>query len=206
MSTSKNILKHIKQIPTGEPFSINSLKGLTSASNLQQILCRLAKKKYIIRLSRGIYVRPLINKLVGEIPPEPQKIAKTIAKTYGEKIGVSGAEAANLLGLSTQVPVKHVFYTTGTTRTIKIGNLEITLKHISPRKLIEPETFIGIVISALWYLGKENLNQNILKKIQHKLGRKKFLKLYNYLTNMPSWMANAFYNHKKGNARVTKVS
>lgn len=206
MSTSKIILKHIEQIPAGEPFSISSLRGLASTNNLQQILYRLAKKKHITRLSRGIYVRPLINKLVGEIPPEPHKIAETIAETYGEKIGISGAEAANLLELSTQVPVKHIFYTTGTTRTIKIGNLEITLKHISPRKLVEPETFIGTVISALWYIGKENLSLEILKKIQYKLGRKKFLKLYNYLSNMPSWMASAFYNYKKGNAHVTKIS
>jgi hypothetical protein len=206
MSKSKNILKHIEQIPIGKPFSINSLRGTTSGSNLRQILCRLAKKKYITRLSRGIYVRPLVNKLVGEIPPEPQEITKTIAKTYGEKIGVSGAEAAYLLELSTQIPVKHVFYTTGTTRTIKIGNLEIILKHISPRKLIEPETFIGTVISALWYLGKENLTLEILEKIKHKLGAKKFFQLYNYLIKMPNWMANVFYNYKRENTNVTKIS
>jgi len=42
--------------------------------------------------------------------PEPSKVAQAIARAHGETVQVQGAEAARLLGLTTQMPLQAVFY------------------------------------------------------------------------------------------------
>ena len=108
-------------------------------------------------------MRPEENRFVGQVLPEPFKVAEVIAKKTNEIIQVSGAEAARQLGLSTQVPAKPVFLTTGQSRQFNIGDLEVTLKHVSRKKIPMPESKDGLAIVALWYLGK---NLTLLKQLR----------------------------------------
>lgn len=196
MKAIEAIREHIKQVPRGEPVMASSLRGIASYANTRQALSRMVKAGEITRVARGIFVRPKEIAYLGKVMPESKKIAETIARSTGETIATHGAEAARLLHLSTQMPVKSIFYTTGHTRHIKVGNLEIILKHISPRKLIKPGTAIGLVISALWYLGKANVNEEIIEKIKQQLKPKQFDELFEYTSQMPVWMANAFYHYR----------
>lgn len=70
---------------------------------------------------RGIYVRPEKSHfLPGHgILPSSDKIVETISKKTGEIISVHGAVALNRIGLSTQVPVRAIYHTTGRSRDIK---------------------------------------------------------------------------------------
>ncbi len=101
-------------------------------------------------------------------------------------------------GLSTQMQVRPIYYTTGNNRKIIMGKLEIQLRHISPRKMVNPGSIERLVISALWYIGKHNLNQNIIAKIYHFLKPEDFEKLLRLGYRMPFWMANALYQYRKG--------
>ena len=98
-----------------------------------------------------------------------EKIAETIAKASGEKITVNGAEAARKLQLTTQMPTKQIFYTSGNSRNIKIGNSSIGLRHVSSRKLTAAGTIAGLVISALWYLGNKQVNKKVINTIKRQL-------------------------------------
>lgn len=196
MKAINTIREHIKQIPLGKPIAVSSLSGLASYANVRQALSRMVKAGEIARVARGIFVRPKQVAYLGKVLPASQEIAESIAKTSGETIAPHGAEAARMLHLSTQVPMQAIFYTTGNTRHIKMGNSEIILKHISPRKLVKPGTIIGLVISALWYLGKNNVNEEVLEKIKQQLKPKQFIELFEHTSQMPAWMANAFYHYK----------
>ncbi len=46
-----------------------------------------------------------------------------------------------------------------------------------------------MALSALWYLGKENVDAQVVKRIREGLSEEEFEKLR--ASNMPAWMASA---------------
>jgi hypothetical protein len=196
MKAIEKIRKHIKHTPLGKPILMSSLSGLASPANIRQTLSRMVKAGEIARVARGIFVRPKEVTYLGKVLPESKEIAEFIAKSSGEVIAPHGAEAARMLHLSTQVPMQPVFYTTGNTRHIKMGGLEITIKHISPKKLVKPGSMVGLVISALWYLGKTNMSEEVIEKLKQQLQPEQFIELFKYTSQMPIWMANSFYHYQ----------
>src|SRR4029078_1261802 len=135
MNTTHKVLQYVQKTPRGKPFTTAALTGYGARAAVDQALSRLATAGKIVRLTRGVYVRPEENRFVGQVLPEPFKVAEAIAKKTHEQIQVSGAEAARQLGLSTQVPAKPLFLTTGQSRRFNLGSLEITLKHVSSKKI-----------------------------------------------------------------------
>lgn len=202
MSASKLISKFIENFPIGEPFASSELLKFGSRSNIDQILSRLVKTKKITRVARGIFVKQEIIPYVGNVLPEPSKIAETVARVSGETIAVHGAEAARQLQLTTQVPTKPIFLTSGTTRHIKIGNTEVYLKHVAPRKIVNSKNIVGLVISALWYLGKNHVNGPVISKVKSKLTDEQFQQVQSSMESMPGWMVNSFYRYNREHANA----
>lgn len=192
----------VNRIPRGKPFAISSIGRNVSYANVRQVLSRLVKAGEIMRATRGIYVRPKEVPYLGKVLPGSDEIIKVIARQTGEVIAVHGAEAAHRLNLSTQVPMRSIYYTTGNTRRVKIGKLEIMLKHVSPSKLVKPGTTICLVISALWYLGKNEVNLQVIKKIKQRIKPEEFSELFRYTTHMPTWMAESFNQYQRENENV----
>ncbi len=87
--------------------------------------------------------------------PKPIKVTATIAKTTGATIQVHGAEAARKLELTTRAPVQTIFLTSGLSRRIQMGMLEIRLQHVCQRKLALAGRPAGLALAAMWYLGKK---------------------------------------------------
>lgn len=200
MKAIDKIKEHLEKIPEGETFTTSSLRHLASVDNVRQILNRLTKDGKIKRIGRGLFVKAKHVPRVGEILALPlvREIIETIAKATGETIAIHGAEAARQLQLTTQMPMRLILYTSGNTREIKIKNQAVLLKHISPSKLIAPGTVAGTVISALLYIGREQVSLETLKKIQNQLSKEEFDTVLKEVNHMPAWMANIFYYFQKG--------
>src|SRR6185312_4429382 len=108
-----------------------------------------------------------------------------------------GAEAARQLQLTTQVPMQLIFYTSGNTRTLKIANRTVKLKHVNPSRLIAPGTVPGLVISALWYLGRENVTLGTIETVRERVSSKEFKETIALMEHMPSWMSDLFYRYQQ---------
>jgi hypothetical protein len=198
MSASKLINEFIEKFPTGEPFTTPELLKFGSRSNVDKVLSRLVETKKIARIARGIFVKQeIVPYVVGSVLPEPSKIAASVARISGEIVTIHGAEAARQLQLTTQVPTKTIFLTTGATRHIKVGKTEICLKHVAPRKIANSNTVEGLVISALWYLGKQQVNGKVISKIKSRLTDEQFQNVQASVGLMPGWMVDVFYRYKK---------
>lgn len=195
MSAINLIKEYIAGLPQGEPFTSNSLRNYASTENIRQILNRLVKAGYLTRVARGIFVKPEYLESGEEIPPSPIEIARSIASATGETILVHGAEAARQLQLSTQVPMRQVFYTSGNTRTLKILNRSFRLKHVNPSRLVATETVAGLVISALRYLGRENVDTETMVKIRKVISEEDFRETLTLTGKIPAWMADVFYKY-----------
>jgi len=196
MTEIELIQSKIDKLPKGEPFGIGYLANIGSYENVRQVLSRLVTSGKLKRPARGVYVRPKEVPYLGEVMPTAEEVVTILAKQTGEAISIHGAEAARQLGLSTQVSLRPIFNTSGTSREIKVGKQIVSLKHISPRKQIQPSTIICTVIAALWYIGKNNVNESVINKIKQKLTAQKFAELLRYTHKMPHWMASAFKNYK----------
>jgi hypothetical protein len=202
MTTTGTIRKHINEIAIGEPFTSSVFTGLGTRASVDQALSRLVKQGEITRVSRGVFVRPKNSRYVGQVMPEASKVAQAIANARGETIQVHGAEAARLLGLTTQMPLQSLFYTSGRNREIKLGNLRLILKHVAPRKLALSGKPSGLALSALWYLGKEQVTPRTIKTIREKLTPEAFEELKAETRSMPAWMADTLHQYEQETTRV----
>jgi hypothetical protein len=131
----------------------------------------LSKKQVVLRLARGIYYYPKIDKKLGlgVLLPAWEDVAYAIAKRDKARVVPTGIYALNRLGLSTQVPMNFVFLTDGTPRRINTGKGNgILFKHTSPKNLAYHSDIVMLIVFALKEIGKDNATteeQNQIKEI-----------------------------------------
>ena len=195
MSVIENIRKRAKRIQRGKPFTTDGFLKLGSRSAVDKAMSRLVKEGVIERIARGVFFRPKKSRFVGNVIPEVSRVIEVIAKSNKEVIQIHGAEAARRFKLSTQMATKPVYYTSGSSREIKVGNIKVKLIHVSShRKLQFSGKKSGLALSALWYLGKEEVNNKTIKLIQEGLSHKEFKTLCS--SSMPTWMTQAIEGYK----------
>ncbi len=195
MSTAQTIRNRVQRVRRGEPFTNKRFLKLGSRSSVDKTLSRLVEEGVIQRIARGVFVRPRKSRFIGSVMPDISKVVGVIAKDHGETIQVHGAEAARRFKLSTQVPTTPVFYTSGPSRELKVGNLTVKLRHASNRKLHLAGKRPGLALSALWYLGKNNVNANVVGAIREGLTEEEFETLKH--VDMPGWMADALERYDR---------
>ena len=114
-STDSKILRRIKSNGRGWIFTPNSFADLGTRRAVDIALMRHRKSGFIRKLARGLYDYPKIDPELGPLQPSTDDIghANALAGRDATRLQPSGAYAANLLGLSTQVPMKVVYLTDG---------------------------------------------------------------------------------------------
>ena len=201
MTTMEKIRHHIEAQPMGEPFVSSSLLLLGSRAAVDQSLTRLTKEGTILRVARGVYVRPKVSRFVGKVIPEANEVVNAMAESRGETIHVHGAEAVLRLGLTTQVPMKSIYYTSGPSRTLRVGSLDVVLKHASQRLLALSGSPAGLAFSALWYMGKKQVTPETIVAIQGKLSSAEFSALRKS-PQLPAWLSDVFHRFEKAGAHA----
>jgi Family of unknown function (DUF6088) len=182
------ILDRIKKAGRGVLFFTDSFMSYGNAKAVSKALQRLVKAGEIERVAAGIYVRPIIDTVIGKVSTSVEDIAKAIARRDRARIVPTGAYALNRLGLSTQVPLKVVFLTDGAARKIKIGNTSITFKKTAPKNVATVGEISQLAIQALRSIGKEKVSADEIKKIQQVLGKEKKSKLEHDIRLAPAWI------------------
>ena len=202
MNTAKAVRRVIDEKPEGVPFPVRELLPLGPRAAVDQVLYRMVNEGKLLRVARGIYARPKWNKYVkAPVMPEPYVIAEVITKSRGAKLGPTGAEAAHRLGLTTQMPMQPVYVTTGSAGFIKIGGNTIRLLHVTPQKMQFAGTTVGTAIAALRYLGKEQVTEKVIRRLEHVLTPDDFRTLRQATHALPAWMMDKFYEYELGHGR-----
>ena len=153
-SAEPTIKNRITEHGPGWCFTPMHFSDLGSDASIRKSLSQLEKQKFIRRLARGLYDYPRKHDTLGIIPPDLNKVAKAIAEKDGALIQPAGAHAANLVGLSTQVPGRIIFLTEAASKKVKIGNQEIIFKKTTKKNMLSAGTREGLLIQALKNLGK----------------------------------------------------
>ena len=154
---------------------------------MDQVLSRVVRRGTLLRAGRGIYVQPVESRF-GIRAPSTIKMVEGLANQRGETIVPHGAAAANALGLTTQVPMRAVFLTSGRSRRLKLGAQTVELRHAPPWQLIFPGRVAGDVVRALAWLGLEKAGEAI-RKLRTQLPPSELEEVAAARARLPTWMA-----------------
>lgn len=191
-TVDEQILSRIYGNRRGWVFTPDNFKHLGSRDSIASALKRHKQSGLIRQLARGVYDYPKIDPELGTLEPSAETIAKTLAGRDATRLQPSGAYAVNLLGLSTQVPMKIVYLTDGRSRTVQIGKRQIVLKNTTPRNMATANKISGLVIQALRYLGKENITQEEIATLKMRLSPVDRKQLIADIRYAPEWVAEIF--------------
>jgi hypothetical protein len=169
-------------------FTPKHFLDLDSDTGVRSALSRLQKEKIIRRLAQGLYEYPREHEVLGTLPPKVDEVAKAIAEKNGIRIQASGAYAANLVGLTEQVPGRIIFLTNGPSRKIIIGKLEIVLRTTTEKNMHAAGTKLGLVILALKNIGIDHVDKIARARIKKFLQGTTDQELKKNLKYAPQWI------------------
>ncbi|PID72688.1 MAG: hypothetical protein CSB34_00940 [Desulfobulbus propionicus] len=196
-NVDNKIVSRIYGYGRGWVFTPNHFKDLGSRDAIASALKRHKQSGLIRQLARGVYDYPQTDPDLGPLEPTNEEIAKALAGRDATRLQPSGAYAANLLGLSTQVPTKIVYLTDGRSRTVQIGKRQISLKQTTPRNMATAGKISGLVIQALRYLGKKNVDLEVIDILRKKVSAEDHKQLMKDIRYAPAWIADIFHDLDK---------
>ena len=176
----------------GWVFTPSSFYDVGSQFAVRKTLERLAIAGVIRRLAPGLYDYPRQHPVLGDQLPGYDQIGRALAGQGKLKLQPSGAYAANLLGLTEQVPAKVVFLTDGSSRKVVIGKQEIVLKRTTPKNMATAGRISGLVIQALRDLGKGNVDDEVINKLKRRLSQEDKEQLLKDISCAPEWIGAIF--------------
>jgi hypothetical protein len=187
-SVDSKILSRIYGSGSGAVSTPSHFLDLGSRRAVDLTLYRLVRRKILRRLARGLYEYPRQHPELGTLSPDIRKVARALAGKDRIRLQPSGAYAANLLGLSEQVPAKVVFLTDGASRMVKIGRQLILLRHTTPRNMAAAGRLSGLIIQAFRYLGEEHITPARIEHLKRTAPPGERQRLLKDLRLAPAWM------------------
>lgn len=168
MPTAKNkIIARIRRWGPGAAFTPKDFLDIASRGTVDMTLSALLADGTIRRLARGMYDHPRYSELLEQMTaPDLDAVARALARRYRWTIIPDGPTAANLLGLSTQVPAKAVYISDGPTKTIVIGKRKIHFKNARPKETGVASVRAGGVIQALRHLGQRAVDEAVIRTLR----------------------------------------
>lgn len=185
------VRQHVGRLQRGTVFTPAELvhERLGSERAVRETLRRMVADGTIRRLSKGYYDVPKISPRIGTLSPTPEAIIAAHARKTGATIERPELDAANRLGLTTQVVARPVYRTNLFARKLNIGGQRIRLRTTGPRSLARDADPAELVIDALQAVGKANVTGIEIAKLrafvrEHDLAKR----LRQRMGRAPSWM------------------
>ena len=156
---SRRIMEHAETLPEAAPLCPAALLHLGNRAAVDQALSRVARSGHLMRICRGVYMRPVETRF-GVRAPRITKAIAALSQIWGETIVPCGAAAANRLRLTTQNPIRVVYLTSGPSRRLDFGSSVVELRHAPHWQLAAPYRKAGDVIRGprmAWSRGDRGL-------------------------------------------------
>lgn len=190
-SIDDKIYNRVRKCGRGLIFSANDFANIGEPKSVLKALERMTNSGVIIRVTRGIYCYPKIDKVLGlgAIYPTFEEIAQYIAKRDKARIVPTGSYALNVLGLSTQVPANIVYLTDGSPRkiTLKSGR-GIKFIKTAPKNLAFKNRLAMLLTFALKEIGEGNVTEEQKQHIANLLKNEDQSAIEKDYSLMPNWI------------------
>jgi len=193
----KQIETKILKSSRGNIFFAKDFDDYGTPGNIRQVLSRLEQEGVLRRIAHGIYLKPKIDAVIGEVIPSLEEIAKEIAKRDRVQIIPTGVTALLKLGLTTQVPLKAVYLTDGSPRQIKIGKRTIKFKRTVPKTFAIKNDQLQLIVQALKEKGQKNIEEDFLIKLKPSIEKLDAKVIEKELKFAPVWIQKVIKNSSK---------
>ncbi len=200
MSLKLSVMQRINEKSFGHIWTAVDFLDLGDRFVIDKVLQRLVHSKVLIRVDRGFYSLPRINKLTASQEAiDYRQVIAAISRRDQVRMLIDGMTCANDLGLTNAVPGQVIVHTDGRLRPIHIGNLVIQFKLTAPAKLFWADRPAMRVVQSLYWFHHELKSKNISDEIRIKNRLIQLLKtpekgefvrkdLEDGLFTLPSWM------------------
>lgn len=185
------IIKRVRGKGRGWVFTPKDFLDLGTRASVDMALTRLLNSGSIRRIGRGLYDYPMMHDKLGMLTPDADTIVQAVAMQSGDRVIASGAQAANRLGISTQVPAKSSYATSGASRSKKVAGRTITLKRSRAPILDDASPQANAVLQVLAHLGKINVDSDIIRSLASRLDARDVKALQKARPQMAGWMSDA---------------
>ena len=122
------------------------------------LLSAYSKDGRLVRLANGVYLKTTVTRF-GPVYPSPSEIAEAIGRRDHAQVLMSGLAAENYFGLSTQVPMKMVFLTSGSARKLAVGDNVIEFKRGVPKNFAFTDKTMAMLCQALKSIGNGHVTE-----------------------------------------------
>ena len=171
-SITEQFQRIIEKAPYGSAFVVSDFTEISDYQTAKRTLARLCETGLVRRVIRGVYDKPAFSELINEYSaPDPNEIAMAIARNYNWTVIPSGEAALNLFGLSTQVPAKWEYCSSGPYRTYEFGRIKLEFKHRSNKEIEGLSYNTALLIQAIKALGKESITDEILQRLKERVSQ-----------------------------------
>lgn len=187
-SIDSQVLQRIEAQGPGWVFTPQDFADLGARTAVASALKRHKAAGQIRLLGRGLYDVPRQHKLLGTLWPSIDSVKQALERKDGLRLQPSGVYAANLLGLSEQVPAKVVFLTDGATRQVQVGPTAIQLKRTTPKNMGTSSRLSGLLIQAFRSLGREHTTPQRIEHLRQQLPASERALIMKDLALAPEWM------------------
>ena len=189
MAIAETILSQTERLGEGALLGAKEFLHLGSRAAVDQALKRLETRNELMRVARGLYVRPVKTRF-GTRAPAVEKVIQGFAASRAETVVTHGAAAANSLGLTTQVPTKLVYLTSGKSRRLKLGAQVVEMKHAPHWMLLPSQRAAGEAVRALAWIGQHRASE-ALTTLKRKLPKSTIEELVALRPALPGWMSKS---------------
>ena len=187
-SIDTKISRHVKRCALGTVFLPDTFAAFGSRGAVDKALQRLVADGVLRRLSRGVYDKPRHDDLLGTLWPSVETIVKAIAGKDKLRTQPTGVYAANMLGLSEQVPAKVVLLTDGMSRTVQAGPMQIRLQRTTPRQMAAAGRLSGLLIQAFKSMGVKHITPAHIERLRKNIPAVERAKVMKDLALALAWM------------------
>ena len=185
------ILVRIKKCGRGKLYSASDFVACGSGAAIAKSLERLTRKGHLVRIARGLYCYPKIDRKfgLGIQYPTVNEIAEKIARQGEARVVPTGMHALNMLGLSTQVPMNYIFYTDGNSRTVNLFNgRKLRFKRVALRNLAYQNKTLMLAVFALKEIGRLQVTEEHIAQLKTIFARIPKSHILPDLRLVPAWI------------------
>jgi hypothetical protein len=173
------------------PWHARRLRRHAQSYEVRTILSRFCdpRRTDIKRNCRNQCDYPAQDPRIGVLSPSTDAVAQALKGRDAARLQPTGAYAANILGLSDQVPARTVFLTDGRSRRVRIGKQEIIIRHTTLRNMATAGTTSGMAIQALRWIGRHHVDDQTCALLAKRLTDADKRKLIEDARYAPAWVA-----------------
>lgn len=201
-SCQKKLEYKIHAMPSGSVFGIADFSDLATPKTVSKMLARLEGEDGIERVLRGIYWKP-----DGvHTSPNPDRVAKALARENTWKLVPCGKTALHLFGLEEKSPEEWTYVTNGTYRSYFYDGKKISFLHSTGKIMTTMSEKTALLVQVLKAYGREGMNEELMTRIASVLNFEEVKRIWEESRHTTEWIAGAIFRiFQKKNEMLSNV-